>query len=121
MHVYRKYRVRVFLTAEQKDSITRLQHGQRQAYNWAVSKLHDGWDRNDEYGLCNELTAQRAAHGHIRNVPRRFQPDAIRDAFLAAKLAAKYGRGNVRYRTKRRASKYALKCSLPPRVIDNYT
>ncbi|MCE2499205.1 MAG: transposase, partial [Nitrosopumilaceae archaeon] len=26
-----------------------------------------------------------------------------------------------RYRTKRRASKYALKCSLPPRVIDNYT
>ena len=118
---YREYRVPVRLTAGQKSEIRRLRDGQRHAYNWAVSRLHDGWERNDEYGLCNELTVQRAAHGHIRNVPRRFQTDAIRDAFLAARLAARYGRGHVRYRTKRRASRYALKCSLPPVVVNSCT
>ena len=111
----------VRLTGEQKSEIGRLSDGQRHAYNWAVSKLHDGWERNDEYGLCNELTVQRAAHGHIRNVPRRFQTNAIGDAFLAARLAARYGHGHVRYRTKRRASRYALKCSLPPVVVDSCT
>ena len=120
MHAYRKYRVLVNLTADQKLEIRRLGDGQRAAYNWAVSEIKNGWDARNEYGLYNELTKQRAGHDHLRAVPVAVQRAGIQDAFKAAKLSAQYGRGGLKYRARKRSRNGALKCSLPPKVVDSH-
>lgn len=120
VYIYRKYRVPVSLTVEQKAEISRLRDGQREAYNWAVSEIKRGWDVRNEYGLHNELTVRRAVHDHMRNIPRRFQMDGIQDAFKAAKLSVRYGRGHARYRMKKRSGSASVRCSLPPKVVDSY-
>lgn len=118
MFTYRKYRVRALLTAEQRGEIRRLRDGQRQAYNWAVSRLKEGgWPRNDEYGLYRELTAQRSRHDWLRAVPAVIQRAGIRDAFTASRLSARYGRGEPKYRSRKRGPG-ALRCPLAPRMVD---
>lgn len=121
MHVYRKYRVPVSLTAGQKSDVLRLQDGQRHAYNWAASHIKDGWDLGDEYGLSVKFTPYRKSAGEwMRSVPRVFQNIGIQDAFKAAKMAIRHGRGSVRYRTRKQSRRAALKCALPPRVVDRH-
>ena len=116
MQVYRKYRVPVSLTADQRNDLARLSDGQRAAYNWAVSRIRDGWDPSDVYGLHGKFTPhRRTSGGWMRSVPRAMQNAAIQDACTAAKLAARYGRGRLKYRTKRR-SRGTLRCALPPVV-----
>lgn len=113
-HAYRKYRVSTCLTTEQKSEIRRLQHGQRQAYNRAVSRIKDGWPVNNEYGLYKEHTIERRDHEWMRAVPAAVQRAGIKDAFTAAKMSVKHGHGDLKYRTRRR--QYSLKCPLAPVV-----
>lgn len=120
MHVYRKYRVPVSLTAGQTAEITRLRHGQREVYNWAISEIKGGWDINDEYGLHAELTVRRAAHDHVRAIPTAVQRAGIQDAFRAARLSIKYGRGGLKYRSRKISGSAAVRCSQPPKVIDSH-
>jgi len=102
------------LSGDQTAEIRRLQNGQRQAYNWAVSYIKSGWPLNDEYGLYNEHTKFRHEHEWARSMPAAIQRAAIRDAFTAVNLSLRYGQGGLRYRSKRRA--YSLKCPLAPVV-----
>ena len=119
MHVYRKYRIPVSLTADQKSEIRRLQDGQRAAYNWAVSHLRNGWNPNDEYGLSVRFTPHR--RGWMRDVPRAMQNVAMQDAFAAAKSVLRRGSGDLAalgYRQKK--ARASLKCALAPVVTDSY-
>ncbi len=120
MYTYRKYRIPVHLAADQKAEIRRLTDGQRHAYNWAVSRARSG-EPVTEYGLHAELTVMRRAHDWIRSLPVAVQRAGIRDALTARRLSARYGRGGLRYRTKRRAPNTSLKCPLAPRVEDSCT
>ncbi len=122
MFTYRKYRVPVRLSAEQKADVTRMRHGQRHAYNWAVSNLREGWDPNDEYGLSARFTQhKRGGDEWMRSVPRAIQSAGIRDAFTAAKSMLRRGRNTIselRYRTRKSGRGAALKCPLAPTVVD---
>ena len=122
MFTYRKYRVPVRLSAEQKADVTRMRHGQRHAYNWAVSNLREGWDPNDEYGLSARFTRhKRCGDERMRSVPRAIQNAGIRDAFTAAKSVRRRGRNTIselRYRTRKSGRGAALRCPLAPAVVD---
>lgn len=118
-YAYRKYRVPVCLTADQKSEIRRLTDGQRYAYNWAASKLKDGrFKPGDKYKLSNCFTPLRHATDWLKTVPRAMQNIAIQDACTAAKASAARGRGDTKYRSKRR--QVSLKCALAPVVVGQY-
>ncbi len=121
MFTYRKYRVPVRLSAEQKEDVARMRHGQRHAYNWAVSNLREGWDPSDEYGLYARFTTYRRGGEWMRSVPRAVQNAGIRDAFTAAKSMLRRGRNTISelgYRTRKSGRGAALRCSLAPAVVD---
>ena len=124
MHAYRKYRVVPNLTAAQKSDIRRLRDGQRQSYNWAVERLRFGWSTGDEYGMYREHTTCRHTCDWMRDVPAAIQRAGIRDAFTAARMAAKRGRGTsdgLKYRSKKRPGRGAFKCPLAPAMVDART
>ena len=124
MFVYRKYRVPVNLTAEQKSELMRLRDGQRQAYNWAMEHIRNyGWSTNSEYAMYGMLTAQRRMFGWMCAVSADVQRAGIRDAFTAAKAAERRGRGiadGLRYRSKKHPGRMVLRCGLPPVVVDQH-
>lgn len=119
---YRKYRVRVRLTADQIKLIDSCRVAQRHVYNWVVSRIKSDADNITEYGLYNELTVLRGQQEWMRAVPSLIQRAGIQDAFKAYKMSARYGRGHLRFRTLKHHSDTAVRCAAPaPRVIDGNT
>ncbi|MDE0091325.1 MAG: transposase [Thaumarchaeota archaeon] len=118
-HAYRKYQVAISLAADQVRLIDSYRAAQRHAYNWSVGRIMSG-DAVSEYGLYKELTAMRREQEWVRAAPAWIQRAGIQDACTAHKLAARFGRGGLRHRTRKRHSAISARCALAPRVVDRY-
>jgi len=119
-YTYRKYRVPVSLTQDQKRLVSAYRDAQRQSYNWAVSRIKLD-NPVTEYGLHKLHTAYRRKHDWLRSTPTAVQRAGIRDAFVAHKLSVRFGRGHTTYRSRKRHNGMSVKCGLAPRVEDKYT
>ncbi len=108
---------RVNLAGWQADKLYALVGAQREAYNWAVSKLKDDptltW-----FDLQKEFTTIRQATPHLRQTERLFQNTAIHQARTACDISNRYGNGNLKYRTSKKPLK-TVGCELAPTYVDN--
>ena len=115
--MYRARGFRVVLTRTQAAKLSGLVGGQRETYNWAVSRLKEDptltW-----YDLQKEFTALRRATPHLQRTERAFQNAAVHRARTAADLSNRYGGGNLKYRT-RKNSLGTVECEGAPTFVDN--
>ena len=113
----RSHGFRVVLTNQQAGKLTGLVGGQRETYNWAVSRLKEDATLT-RYDLSKEFTALRRATLHLRLVERAYQAAAIHQARTAADLSNKHGNGHLKYRTRKDPLR-TVGCELPPTFTDN--
>ena len=110
---------RVVLTREQAAKLSNLVGAQREAYNWAVSRLK-GDPTLTLFDLQKEFTILRQATPHQQQTERDFQQAAIRQARTAADVSNKHGNGNLNYRTRKNPLR-TVSCEVAPTYVDNQT
>ena len=110
---------RVNLAGSQADKLYALVGAQREAYNWAISKLKED-PTLTYFDLQKEFTAIRRATPHLQPTTRAFQNTAIRQARTACDVSNKYGNGSLKYRTGKKPLR-TVGCELAPAYVDNQT
>ena len=108
---------RAVLTNQQAAKLDSLVGGQRETYNWAVSRLKEDAALT-RFDLQKEFTTLRRTTPHLRLVERAYQMAAIHQARTAADLSNKHGSGHLKYRTRKDPLR-TVGCELPPTYVDN--
>ena len=108
---------RVNLAGWQADKLYALVGAQREAYNWAVSRLKDD-PTLTRFDLQKEFTTIRQATPHLRQTERLFQNTAIHQARTACDISNRYGDGNLKYRTSKKPLR-TVGCELAPTYVGN--
>ena len=116
MHRFESFRV--CLTHAQARHVSRIRTKQRFVYNWAVEKLLAD-PTLTRFDLSKEFTKLRSSTPHLQEVERKYLETAIRQARTAADMANKYGKGNLRFRSRKDNDKMSVPCEVPPRFVDN--
>lgn len=116
MHRFEGFRVR--LTHAQTCHVSRVRHAQRFAYNWAVERLLED-PTLTRFDLQKLLTNLRNSTPHLREVERIYLDTAIHQARTAADLSNRYGKGNLKFRSKKRGDRMSVACDIQPRFVDN--
>ena len=116
MHRFEGFRVR--LTHAQTRHVSRIRTKQSFVYNWAVERLLAD-PTLTRFDLQKMLTKLRSSTPHLQEVERKYLETAIRQARTAADMANKYGKGNLRFRSRKDNDKMSVPCEVPPRFVDN--
>ena len=116
--VYRSNGHRIHLTMPQRRHIHRIRESQRWVYNWAAERLLAD-PTLTKYDLSKEFTKVRRATPWLPTVERTYQNTAIAQARTAMDISNKYGKGNLKFRSRKRDNAMAITCDAPPRFVDN--
>ena len=116
--MFRAIGFRVDLTHSQRRHAGGIRDSQRFAYNWAVERLLVD-PTLTRFDLQKEFTKLRRSTPHLQCVERAYTNTAIHQARTAADLSNKYGKGSLKFRSKRRDGCIAVVCDLPPKHVNN--
>ena len=117
--MYRSDGLQMDLKRSQARHISRIRESQRRAYNWAVERLLAD-PTLTRYDLRNEFTKVRRATPWLQIVERIYQDTAIGQARTAADISNLHGKGNLKFRSRKRGGMMAVACDVQPRFVDNF-
>ncbi len=119
--LYRADGLRMNVKHSQARHIHRVREAQRHAYNWAVEKLLAD-PALTEYDLRNGFAKmRRSTQPHLQEVEAVYQYAAIAQARTAADISNLYGKGKLKYRSRKENDAMAVVCDVRPRFVDNFS
>ena len=117
--LYRSDGFQIDLKRPQSLHVSRIREYQRHAYNWAVERLLTD-PTLTKYDLQKEFAKMRRATPHMQTIEIIYQYTAIHQARTAADMSNRYGKGNLKFRSRKRGGTVSVTCDVQPRFVDNF-
>ncbi|MBI1658636.1 MAG: transposase [Thaumarchaeota archaeon] len=116
--MYRSDGLRIHMKRSPTRHVSSVRESQRQVYNWAIERLLAD-PTLTQYDLQNEFTELRRSTPWLQATERVYQDAAIVDARTAADISNLYGKGNLKFRSRKKNYSMAVVCNRQPRFMDN--
>ena len=116
--MFRAVGFRIDLTHSQARHVSTIRNAGRFVYNWAVERLLQDQTLTN-YDLQKEFTKLRRSTPHLQDAERAYLNTAIHQVRTSADVSNKYGKGNLKFRTKKNDDRLAVVCDLPPKYVNN--